>query len=58
MSIRDIKLLSKLIDERISIGLDLDVSLCHEFQKIHKIKIISFLMVLIGFMNYLILKAK
>ena len=33
MSIRDIKLLSKLIDKRINIGLDLDVSLCHDFQK-------------------------
>jgi 2-octaprenyl-6-methoxyphenol hydroxylase len=33
MSIRDIKLLSKLIDERINAGLDLDVSLCHDFQK-------------------------
>jgi 2-octaprenyl-6-methoxyphenol hydroxylase len=33
MSLRDIKLLSKLIDDRINIGLDLDSSLCHEFQK-------------------------
>jgi 2-octaprenyl-6-methoxyphenol hydroxylase len=33
MSIRDIKLLSKLIDERINIGSDIDGSLCHEFQK-------------------------
>ena len=33
MSIRDVKLLSKLIDERINIGLDLDSSLCREFQK-------------------------
>ena len=33
MSLRDIKLLSKLIDERINIGLDLDVSLFHDFQK-------------------------
>jgi 2-octaprenyl-6-methoxyphenol hydroxylase len=33
MSLRDIKLLSKLIDDRINIGLDLDNSLCHEFQK-------------------------
>ena len=33
MSLRDIKLLSKLIDERINIGLDLDGSLCREFQK-------------------------
>ena len=32
MSLRDIKLLSKLIDERINIGLDLDSSLCHDFQ--------------------------
>ena len=33
MSIRDIKLLSKLIDEKINIGSDIDGSLCHEFQK-------------------------
>ena len=33
MSLRDIKLLSKLIDERINIGLDLDSSICREFQK-------------------------
>lgn len=33
MSLRDIKLLSKLIDERINIGLDIDHSICHEFQK-------------------------
>ena len=33
MSLRDIKLLSKLIDERINIGLDIDSSVCHEFQK-------------------------
>ena len=33
MSLRDIKLLSKLIDNKINIGLDLDSSLCHEFQK-------------------------
>ena len=31
MSIRDIKLLSDLIDQRIKIGLDLDSSLCKEF---------------------------
>ena len=33
MSLRDIKLLSKLIDERIDIGLDIDSSVCQEFQK-------------------------
>lgn len=33
MSVRDIKLLSKLIDDRINIGLDLDSSLYQEFQK-------------------------
>ena len=33
MSIRDIEILSKLIDERINVGLDLDSSLCSEFQK-------------------------
>jgi len=33
MSLRDIKLLSDLIDEKINLGLDLDESICHEFQK-------------------------
>ena len=33
MSLRDIKLLSDLIDKRINLGLDLDESICHEFQK-------------------------
>jgi len=33
MSLRDIKLLSDLIDKKINLGLDLDVSLCKEFQK-------------------------
>ena len=33
MSLRDIKLLSELIDEKINIGLDIDSSICHEFQK-------------------------
>ncbi len=33
MSLRDIKLLSDLIDNKIKLGLDLDSSLCQEFQK-------------------------
>ena len=33
MSLRDIKILSKLIDDRIAIGLDIDDSLCSDFQK-------------------------
>ena len=33
MSLRDIKLLSNLIDEKINLGLDLDKSICQEFQK-------------------------
>jgi 2-octaprenyl-6-methoxyphenol hydroxylase len=33
MSLRDIKLLSDLIDEKINLGLDLDESICHAFQK-------------------------
>jgi len=33
MSLRDIKLLSDLIDEKINLGLDLDTSICEEFQK-------------------------
>ncbi len=32
MSLRDIKLLSQLIDEKINIGLDLDSSICRKFQ--------------------------
>lgn len=33
MSLRDIKLLSDLIDKKINLGLDLDSSICQEFQK-------------------------
>ena len=33
MSLRDIRLLSDLIDKKIDLGLDLDSSLCVEFQK-------------------------
>ena len=33
MSLRDIKLLSDLINEKINLGLDLDSSICREFQK-------------------------
>ncbi len=33
MSLRDIKLLSNLIDKKIDLGLDLDSSICQEFQK-------------------------
>lgn len=33
MSLRDIRQLSKLIDEKINLGLDLDCSICYEFQK-------------------------
>jgi len=33
MSLRDIKLLSDLVDKKIYLGLDLDISLCQEFQK-------------------------
>ncbi len=33
MSLRDIKLLSNLVDEKINLGLDLDNTLCEEFQK-------------------------
>ncbi|MDC0416413.1 FAD-dependent monooxygenase, partial [Candidatus Pelagibacter sp.] len=33
MSLRDIKLLSDLIDKKINLGLDLDESICYEFQK-------------------------
>ncbi len=33
MSLRDIKLLSNLINEKINLGLDLDSAICQEFQK-------------------------
>jgi 2-octaprenyl-6-methoxyphenol hydroxylase len=33
MSLRDIRLLSDLIDEKINLGLDIDNSICREFQK-------------------------
>ena len=38
MSLRDIKLLSDLIDEKINFGLDLDSSICRDFQKKSKDK--------------------
>jgi len=38
MSLRDIKLLSDLIDEKINLGLDLDNSICKKFQKKSKDK--------------------
>ena len=38
MSIRDIKDLSKLIDKKINVGLDIDGSICSEFQKNSKDK--------------------
>ena len=43
MSLRDIKLLSDLIDEKINLGLDIDYSLCEEFQKKSKDKNFIFL---------------
>ena len=33
MSLRDIKCLSQLIDEKTDLGLDLDTTICHEFEK-------------------------
>ena len=33
MSLRDIKLLSSLIDEKMALGLDIDFSVCQEFEK-------------------------
>ena len=33
MSLRDIKLLSELIDQKINLGLEIDYKLCNEFQK-------------------------
>ncbi len=38
MSLRDIKLLSDLINEKMNLGLDLDSSICREFQKQSKDK--------------------
>lgn len=42
MSLRDIKLLSDLIDEKIYLGLDLDSSICQQFQKKSKDKNLIF----------------
>ena len=42
MSLRDIKLLSDLIDEKIDLGLDLDSSVCRDFQKKSKDKNLIF----------------
>ena len=33
MSLRDISCLSKLIDEKLDLGLDLDTTICHNFEK-------------------------
>ena len=38
MSLRDIKLLSNLIDEKINLGLDLDHTICYKFQKLSQDK--------------------
>jgi 2-octaprenyl-6-methoxyphenol hydroxylase len=38
MSLRDIKLISNLIDEKINLGLDIDNTICHEFQKFSRDK--------------------
>ena len=38
MSIRDIKILSNLINKKIDLGLDIDSSICREFQKISQDK--------------------
>ncbi len=43
MSLRDIKLLSNLIDNKINLGLNLDSSLCQEFQKVSQDKNYLFL---------------
>ena len=42
MSLRDIRLLSDLIDEKIYLGLDIDSSICQEFQKKSKDKNLIF----------------
>ena len=42
MSLRDIQYLSKIIDQKINIGLDIDKSVCHEFQKNSKDKNLIF----------------
>ena len=44
MSLRDIKQLSQIIDEKINVGLDLDNSICYEFQKETKDKNLIFSM--------------
>tara|TARA_B100001057_G_scaffold179937_1_gene180641 strand:- start:5597 stop:6676 length:1080 start_codon:yes stop_codon:yes gene_type:complete len=42
MSLRDIKLLSSLIDNKINLGLDLDFTICQDFQKKSKDKNLIF----------------
>ena len=56
MTLRDIKVLRELIKLRIDNGLDLNSSICSDFQKKIKHKNYIFSLGLILFMNFLILK--
>ena len=44
MSLRDISCLSKLIDEKLDLGLDLDLTICHDFEKERRDKNLIFSM--------------
>ena len=56
MSIRDIKELMQIVQFKIDHGLELDKTICKEFEKKENIKILFFRMVLIPSMNFLNLK--
>ena len=58
MSIRDIKELLGIIQFKIDHGLELDETICEEFEKKENTKILFFQMVLILFMNFLNLRVK
>ena len=58
MTIRDIKVLVELINARINLGIQLDSSICSNFEKKQNPQIIYFLKVSTSFMSSLILKVK
>ena len=54
MTIRDIKILSEIIQNKIDLGLQLDISILRDFENQTKIKILCFQMESILFMNFLV----
>ena len=58
MTIRDIKILLEIIQNKIDLGLPIIVLLIKNFKKIQNIEILFFQMELILFMNFLTMKVK